>query len=345
MLNWRERFRNKFQFNYLHMLAFLLFGHMFGKNRKKSFAAFSQKEIDFYDFKLAPIIEGFEAERKKALNWFRIKFFIWFGVIIVISYYNVLVLALLVAFVTFPAVIWNLKGYKARLKDKLMPEILGYFQGKYRYESRADSMDFERLYSYGIMPQFNKLRAEDYIFGKKGSMSVELTELNLSVVTIERSRKRNMPDHEREVSTFHGLCVVITFNKAFKNRIIAVPRGEYLGNSAALSNVKLQRVKLEDPRFEAIFDLYATDQIEARYIFTPTLMERLVALKSELGGGEIRCSFYNNKLQILIPTDYDHFRIGSIFKEIDFIDEFRMILREMHNISKIVDVLKLNKRY
>lgn len=345
MLNWFDRFRKKFQFNYFHMLCFLVLGHFYGKKSKKSFKGFSQVEIDFYDFKLMPIIEMFEQERKKILNWFRIKFFIWLILIIIIANISLLIFAILFALISYPVVIWHLKKYKGALKGRLIPAILEYFEGKFAYENSADSVDFNRWYSYGIMPKFNKLRAEDYILGVQNNIQIELAELNLSMVTIHASNRPNVPDTKHEDAVFHGLCVVLTFNKKFDHRIVAVPKGEYLGNSEVFSDEKLQRVKLEDPRFEAVFDLYGSDQVEARYVFTPTFMERLVALQSELNGTELRCSFYNDKLQILIPTNYDHFRVSSIFKEIDFVDEFRMILKEMSHINKIIDVLRLNRIY
>lgn len=345
MLNWFDRFRKKFQFNYFHMLCFLVLGHLYGKKSKKSFDKFSQSEIDFYDFKLVPIIEMFEKERKKILNWFRIKFFIWLILVIVIANASLLIFAILFALISYPAVIWHLKKYKGALKDKLIPVILEYFDGKFAYESSADSIDFNCWYSYGIMPKFNKLRAEDYIVGIQGDIQIELAELSLSNVTIYESNRPNVPDTKHEDIAFHGLCVMLTFNKHFDHRIVALPKGEYLGGLASFSDEKLERVRLEDPRFESIFDLYGSDQVEARYIFTPTFMERLVALQSELGSSELRCSFYNDKLQILIPTDYDHFRVGSIFKEIDFVNEFHMILKEMSHIGKIIDLLRLNRIY
>ena len=36
------------------------------------------------------------------------------------------------------------------------------------------------------------------------------------------------------------------------------------------------RVKMENPDFENTFDVYSTDQVEARYLITPFMMERLL---------------------------------------------------------------------
>jgi hypothetical protein len=43
----------------------------------------------------------------------------------------------------------------------------------------------------------------------------------------------------------------------------------------------LQEVELEDPEFVEHFDVYATDQVEARYILSPAMMQRLLAFRQE----------------------------------------------------------------
>jgi hypothetical protein len=43
----------------------------------------------------------------------------------------------------------------------------------------------------------------------------------------------------------------------------------------------LQEVQLEDPAFAECFDVYATDQVEARYILSPAMMQRLLEFRQE----------------------------------------------------------------
>jgi hypothetical protein len=46
---------------------------------------------------------------------------------------------------------------------------------------------------------------------------------------------------------------------------------------------RLERVVLESPEFERLFDVYGEDQVEARKFFTPKLQEALVRLRKYLG--------------------------------------------------------------
>ena len=54
---------------------------------------------------------------------------------------------------------------------------------------------------------------------------------------------------------------------------------------------KTQRVKLEGPVFEKAFEVYSTDQVEARFILTPDFMERLIGLERTFKGRQVRCAF------------------------------------------------------
>jgi len=46
---------------------------------------------------------------------------------------------------------------------------------------------------------------------------------------------------------------------------------------------ELQRVVLENPEFERLYDVYGEDQVEARKLFTPRMQEALVRLREYLG--------------------------------------------------------------
>lgn len=332
MLSFRAKIHRSFGFNYLYMFLFLLFGHCVFKPQKPKSNDFSQKEIDFYDFKLYPVIESAEEKRRKLLNKFRIKFYIWILIILGIAVYTVPIYGLLFGFITYPYVFYGLKHYKNEMRMEIIPKVLEYFGDELKYDYEAKAINLDQVYEYGVMPDCNKLKVEDHVSGMESGRKYHLFELTMSNVTIERRKKRH------EYPVFHGLCIMVEFPKSFKHRTIVLPRGEYL-NSRALAKSKIKRVKLEDPRLERRFDIYGEDQVESRFIFTPTLMERLCGLSDALKAVDMKCSFYNNSLQIMLPTRYNHFRINTVFKPVDFIYEFRMILKEMRYIKEVVKYL------
>ena len=116
----------------------------------------------------------------------------------------------------------------------------------------------------------------------------------------------------------------------------------------SLSNLKNKDiVSLEDPLFNISFDTYADNQIEARYILTPSFMTRLLNYKKSHD-----CKvdvIVSNKIKedanifLYISTKKDWF---SCSIEKDFIDNprpFYSILQEIKQIADVVDALKLDQ--
>ena len=75
----------------------------------------------------------------------------------------------------------------------------------------------------------------------------------------------------------------------------------------------LDKVNLEDPMFSKKFDVYSSDQIEARFWVTPAFMERFQNLTTAFGTKKAKCSFYDgDKIMFAISTDKNLFEIGNI---------------------------------
>lgn len=147
---------------------------------------------------------------------------------------------------------------------------------------------------------------------------------------------------------FSGLLITIDVPKRFSGHTIVRRDGGKLGNwfSKKFSST-LKQVQLEDPRFEQRYEVYSTDQVEARYLLTNTFMERLVALEelfAAANGGRcaIQCAFKDGKLLFTIPTAKEWFATGSIFKPANFIGEINLILQQMDQLFAIIDVLQLD---
>jgi len=106
----------------------------------------------------------------------------------------------------------------------------------------------------------------------------------------------------------------------------------------------LENVQLEDPKFEEIFEVYSTDQIEARYLLTVSFMERLLDLADIFDDVEIQLCFDDNNLLMIIPLRKPIFEPGPITEPENFVDDAQSLLKEMHLICQIVDTLKLNMK-
>ena len=99
------------------------------------------------------------------------------------------------------------------------------------------------------------------------------------------------------------------FNKRFNGHTVILPdvmekRVGYLAkNLQNLNMARGQLVHLEDTEFEKDFVVYSTDQVEARYILSTSLMERITLLKRKIDK-PIMLSFYGNKLYLGVQNPH-----------------------------------------
>ena len=106
----------------------------------------------------------------------------------------------------------------------------------------------------------------------------------------------------------------------------------------------LNKVTLEDPEFNKRFDVYSSDQIEARYLITPSFMERLNNLTTAFGTKKVKCSFFDDKFMIAISTKKDLFEIGKINKPLTDPENLETFYNELNSIYQMIDYFKLDER-
>ena len=89
-------------------------------------------------------------------------------------------------------------------------------------------------------------------------------------------------------------------------------------------------------KVEKIFEAYGTDQVEARYLLTPTFMQRLVDLEKSVDGKNIRFGFIGGQLLIAIETE-NRYEPGSMFKPLIETARTQKILDEIGAIYDVID--------
>jgi hypothetical protein len=97
-------------------------------------------------------------------------------------------------------------------------------------------------------------------------------------------------------------------------------------------------VGLGDSRLERAFEVYANDQVEARYLIHPVFMERLLALETQFRGKHLRCAFEGGELLIAVEGG-DKFELGSMFARLDDIERARVIVKDVSEIMRVIDAV------
>ncbi len=151
---------------------------------------------------------------------------------------------------------------------------------------------------------------------------------------------------ESSMYDFRGMFGWAKHDKEFKTSMLILPDhledklGYLAQNIQALKKVEGNSlVKLEDTEFEHNFAVYAKDEVGARYILTPGMMQRMNELKRKFNRN-IMFSFYKDTFYVAVymPDGFLSLK-GSSLKNKNIIDE---IYNDIHTSCEVLKELHLN---
>ena len=201
------------------------------------------------------------------------------------------------------------KKFERKFKAKIMPKLMRAFG------------DFEWVNSYNEISNILKDTVEyvnvDDVF--RG------TYRNKEIFIIEQQPTNGYTE---------SITVAIISEKGFSGytkivpeELIAIPDG-------------LQKVHLEDTEFEKYFNVYTTNQVEARYILTPDFIVKYKDIQKAFHSKNLSFSFKNNNIVINIPVDTDMFFLGNLSVSLSDKEEYTRFFNEFISIFNFIDVLE-----
>lgn len=134
-----------------------------------------------------------------------------------------------------------------------------------------------------------------------------------------------------------GLFFTMDFNKYFegKTEIVANNNINIIDNK--ISN--LQKVRIEDPIFEKYFNVYSNNQVEARYILSTSLIERLNEFAKLVSiNKNFKLSFKNNKMYLKLSFKKDLFEpklFKTVYDEESAIEYYKSIVLSLEIIKQL----------
>ena len=143
------------------------------------------------------------------------------------------------------------------------------------------------------------------------------------------------------MAQFKGIVIEIDMNKKVTGHTFFIEKA-ITSKNIPINMKGFQSVKLEHSTFAQNYNIYSTNQVEARYILTPSFMERIKALDFAFKAKCVRGSFRGNQLTLVIHTNKDLFSMGSLLRN-STIKDFEILYDEMISVLQIVDELKLNE--
>ena len=185
---------------------------------------------------------------------------------------------------------------------------------------------FDILKTVKLMPSYDSRKFEDLIEGHRADAKFSMVECKLT-------EQQGSGKNRRTVTKFQGLLFHIEYPRAFLGRTLLARRGWSKG---WFSNKDLEKVDLTSVELEKAFQVYSTDQVEARYLITPDRMERLVALERHFKGGKLRGIFEGDHLTLALEAR-DQFEAGSIWKPLYNPQRYISALTEIGLVCDVID--------
>ncbi len=218
--------------------------------------------------------------------------------------------------------------YKNNVVSKMLENILE--NGEFHHDKGISFEYFNESLLTSKIP--DSYTSEDLVEGTVGETQFKFSEIHAQEKYIGSDGKQKWRD------LFKGFFFVADFNKNF-NGTTLIERDRFIKST---SRKKMDRVKLEDPAFEKLFDVYGTDQTEARYLLSPALMERFVALNNKISH-KITIAFQKSCVNIAIPQKCNNFEV-PLFTSMLNIEKIQHEFALIIMLVEIVEDLNLNTR-
>ncbi len=193
-------------------------------------------------------------------------------------------------------------------------------------------------------------KGSDAVQGYLGDNYIEFCELDINE---ERESGAGETSGKSNSQIFHGLFLIADYkNIQFKT----VLQSEFLGSLISefdmsilnsRKKIKLRKIKIQNLKFNKHFSVYSEDDIEARKILSPVVLENLGNFAEE-NNMAIKLSFINNQVfialgigQIFEPDLRDVLPLRKI--NLDLIEkDAERIYNEISLVSDIIKDLRLN---
>ena len=304
----------------------------------------------FYDNKLLPVLQELEKVRlrirKNILRGGSV------GLIVAIALYLIASpndFIPLMFFLAGPVIIASIIGFafsykehknlKTTFKSKVIGEMVHFIEASLSYEPKKKISQQEYKRSKLFTRGYDRYKGDDYVKGKLGATQIEFSELHTQYETKDKDGKSSWH------TIFRGIFFIADFNKNFKGETFVQPdlaekMFGFMGSSLQkINKSKGDLVKMENEAFEKEFVVYASDQVEARYILSTKLLQRIIDFKNKMGA-KMHVSFINSKMYIGISLRKNLFEV-SYFKSLlkkEPIEEFYKYLDLCIGIAEELDL-------
>ncbi len=300
---------------------------------------------DFYYTNLFPILQKLENDRKTLKKKILLSAFALTALCALIAYnlenfYEFI----LFAYIALGAVLYKflVHDYTHEFKMKIIKPLVHAIDKSFLYSSKTHVSEYYFEHS-DLFLKPDKISGNDYVKGQIEGINIQFSDIHAQ----KRERSSKTKDHWSTI--FQGLFIVADFNKHFYGKTVVLPDtaqnnfGDIIGHWLQANNINRDElVKMDNPEFEKEFVVYSTDQVEARYILSHSLMKKLLTFKQK-SSHKIHISFIGTHIYIAISYNKDLFEPAVFSSLLDYKVAMEYV-KTLHLAISVVEELKLNKK-
>ncbi|MCK4974136.1 MAG: DUF3137 domain-containing protein [Sulfurimonas sp.] len=300
---------------------------------------------DFYYKNLFPTLEKLETDRKRLKQKVVIIGIVYtlFTAFIAYELSNYLDF-IIFAYIALGAIIYKfiIKDYTHEFKMKVIKPLVHAIDKSLLYSSKTHVSEYFFNHS-DLFSTPDRMSGNDYVKGRIDDIRIQFSDIHAE------KRHRSSKGKENWSTIFKGLFIVAEFNKHFQGETVILPDtaqntfGNLIGNWLQSKNMSRDElIKMDDPEFEKEFVVYSTDQVEARYILSHSLMQKLLIFKHK-SKHPLHVSFIGGHIYMALEYDKDLFEPAIFSSLLDYKVAMEYV-KTLHLAIGVVQELKLNQK-
>ncbi len=231
----------------------------------------------------------------------------------------------------------KVKEFENKIKRLVFPFVLQKLND-FKWADAYEGVDKNQLrYSglfYGLFKNSKDISVEldDVFSGVYKDVDIQINDLTI--------------EHEKSSVYFRGVVLKLDTKRSYTGTTLILQnkfhRKSFLRNLIAPVQDGLDTVILEDADFMKEYSVYSSDQVEARYILTPSFIERIKQISFAFDAKTIDISIVNNQIWIAVKTNKDMFKLGRLTKAVFDLEGYKKAVNEVASILELIDELKLD---
>lgn len=191
-------------------------------------------------------------------------------------------------------------------------------------------------HKHRILPEHNKSKMETGLQGTYQNVPIAVQETILTALKQDPKHKKR----KKEFLRFWGLLVRIQLSRSVEGHTVAIPRTTML-TFFRNDFSQYETVKMADGKFAHMFDVKATDKVEAKFVLNAGFRDSFVAASRKLNVYWSEASFKDNEVLLAFQRFRPLIKVDPLWKPVTE-KNLRRNSEELESLIRIIEALKAN---